>query len=152
MTRTGQRDYVDEHAFLIEMKATIENELAHRARRVAERTPALADQMASLLETPIERWPREVDRGVLGQLHPLKLEERFVDDLTQAISKTALVKAIDKRIAHLEQEEIEITHQQPFGRYLTDSAYWRDEDALAALNRIFKNWARWCRSEPLEVP
>lgn len=152
MTRDGLEDYRAEHTFLIEMKATIENELAHRARRVAQRTSELADQMASLIERPIEGWPRDIDRGILAQLRPLKIEERLVDDLTQAIIERPLVEAIDRRIAHLEREEIEITHEQPFGRYLTDSAYWRDEDALAALNKIFKNWARWCRSEPLEVP
>lgn len=151
MTREGHDDYRTEHAFLIEMKAACVNQIAHRARALMRTAPDLSGEVTSLIETPIERWPRDANRTVVAQIHPLKLEESLIEDLMRAIDQAPLVHAIDKRIAQLEREEIEITHEQPFGRYLLDSAYWRDEDALDALNNIFKNWARWCRSEPLEV-
>jgi len=152
MTRTGSEDYRTEGAFLLEMKSLIARELADRARRLAEADPDLAGQVSSLIETPLERWSGTIDRGILAELHPLKLHDRLLDDLTVAIEQISLVVAIERRIAHLEREEMEITQEQPFGRYLLDAAYWRDDDALVALNNIFENWARWCRSEPLEVP
>lgn len=152
MTRQGSDEYHTEHDFLIEMKAAIESELAHRASHLVRTSPDLAGQISALIETPIERWPPDADRGAAARLHALKLEERLLDDLISAIDQSSLVDAIERRIVHLEREEVDIAHEQPFGRYLLDSAYWRDDDALDALNRIFKNWARWGRSEPLEVP
>lgn len=152
MTREGHDEYRVEHAFLIEMKAACVNQLAHRARTVARMAPDLAEETWSLIETPIDCWPRDANRTVVAQLHALKLEESLVDDLTDEIDRRALVDAIERRMARIEQEEVDFAHDEPVGRYLFYSAYWRDEDALDALNNIFKNWARWCRSEPLEVP
>jgi len=152
MTRTGSDDYRTEHAFLMQLKSLVLRELAHRAGRLADTAPGLAGQVSALIETPIERWPADIDQGVLVQLHSLKLQDSLVDNLTTAIEQTPLVEALEGRIARLEREEIAMTREEPFGRYLLDSAYWRDEDALDALNDVFKNWARWCRGEPLEVP
>jgi hypothetical protein len=82
----------------------------------------------------------------------MKLEQALIADLMTDIEERPLVEALERRIARIERHEIELAEYEPNGQYMRQRAFWEDEDSLVVLNRLFTNWARWARAEPLEGP
>jgi len=152
VTRIGTDDHDTERAFLLETEALLKRELTRRAAFLVETMPHLSQVVRTHVETPIQEWPEPVDPEMAMEFGGLRLEEAIIAELTRIIEERPLVDALERRIAAVQREEMELIEEAPDGLYLRDSAFWRDEDVLAVLNRLFTNWARWLRGEPLEGP
>ena len=152
MARSDVEEYSQERAFLEKSNALLERELERRARRVAREVPRLADEVAVRVATPVRQWTTPVDLEIAMEFRSLKVEEAVIADLLQAIEDRPLPDAIERRSRGIERDEKELIHREPGGAYLLDSAFWRDEDALNVLSRLFTEWARWVRGQPLEGP
>jgi hypothetical protein len=152
MTRAGTSAFDTEATFLKECAALVDRELAYRARAVSRHSPELASAVTAAVATPARDWPAAVNAEIVMAFHGLKLEQALVAELLDEIADRPLVDALDRRIARVERHEADLVQYEPNGTYLGDRAYWDDEDALVVLNRLFTNWARWARAEPLEGP
>ncbi len=152
MSRTDSENYGLERQFLIDMKAGIDREMAHRAKELGSVAPELSGETVKVLEDFTKPLTDSVPLTLVAQFQALRLEEAILAELERDIEQAPLVHTIESKLHRIENEELGLTGERPEGRYLTNSAYWRDEDARLAFNSIFKNWARWCRGEPIKVP
>ena len=152
MPRKGTDEYDTEFAFLKRTKALLDREPARRARDVARSLPDLSSEVRARVRAPILEWSTPVAPEIVMEFRGLKVEEAIIDDLMRAIEQRPLVEALERRIRALQRREMELVREEAGGRYLGDHVFWEDEDALVVLSRLFTNWARWARAEPLEGP